>query len=136
MAMATPPRADADGGWGAEFAAGTDALHRYREESLLYQAKRTRLRPPVSKVLQLDAASLDSKVVYQLTVQFKKIFSFVNETTVNDYDTSMNAVIKALVFLLSIQSVGRTYGQKLCGIVYRNEHAVRSDDDVAPITKT
>lgn len=125
---ADPPPNVAASTWAAELEAGTALLQDYRESVREYY-KRQNEKLTTPKVIQLDADLLDDQLADHLKFQFKKIFSFVDNLTLDRYEPEVALVIDGLLFWLSVRRRNQTYGQRLLGIHYRNEHNVEFEQD-------
>ncbi|EGC36519.1 hypothetical protein DICPUDRAFT_150983 [Dictyostelium purpureum] len=91
----------------------------------------------IVRVSQLDSARLDEEILDLLRSQFMKIFSFFKPNFIQRFQPEINAILKSIIFKLSIFNLGTTYGNQLQNLTFRNEKAFdpnRGSDQLTKLT--
>jgi peroxin-2 len=73
---------------------------------------------PILRVNQLDAIVLDNELFDMLKMQFLKIFTFFREDFVDRWKPELEALLRILIFEISIGRRGFSYGQQLQNLTF------------------
>jgi hypothetical protein len=72
---------------------------------------------------QVDAARLDTELTLMLGEQFAAVFKFFNAGRVARFEPELNALLRGLIFSLSVWQGRATPGSELMNLRYRNERS-------------